>query len=225
MYENYTAPLGIGFICDSNHYDPNPKQRAKLTNTTAQHIGYERGVMDGFGGTYNPRVAAQVCDVHTTPEELLLASKSHTLNHRVPVQHAAQKRNLRCVLHPSTPRYWVQNTPRIQNNRSLNPISFMIDFDFQTFHNVPYTHQLHGHGNMTVIQYIYESHRSGAAAAAAYQDVWQSLAGLIDEGVYGAGVHATVAQRLQFGASEANRFAGIMIDYYQKLTGIPPNEH
>ena len=36
-FENYTAPLGVGFICGGDHYAPNPAYRQSLTNvrTTA----------------------------------------------------------------------------------------------------------------------------------------------------------------------------------------------
>jgi alpha-glucuronidase len=46
-------------------------------------------------------------------------------------------------------------------------------------HHVPYTYRLHS--GKTVIQYIYDSHFDGAAAAAGYVRDWSSLQGRIDD--------------------------------------------
>ena len=37
-------------------------------------------------------------------------------------QNGAKNRDLRCVLHRSTFRFWVQNTSRIQNLKGFTPI-------------------------------------------------------------------------------------------------------
>ena len=93
------------------------------------------------------------------------------------------------------------------------------------FHNVPYTHKLSAkYGGLSVLEYIYASHASGAQAAADYVTAWQSLRGLIDEGAYGTGVFDTVEGRLKFGASEAKRFSSIIVDYFANLTHVPPAE-
>ena len=41
-YENYTAPLGLGFICAGDHYAPDPPHRQSLMNASATHLGYDR---------------------------------------------------------------------------------------------------------------------------------------------------------------------------------------
>ena len=79
-------------------------------------------------------------------------------------------------------------------------------------------------GGLSVLEYIYASHASGAQAAADYVTAWQSLRGLIDEGAYGTGVFDTVEGRLKFGASEAKRFSSIIVDYFANLTHVPPAE-
>ena len=93
------------------------------------------------------------------------------------------------------------------------------------FHNVPYSHKLSAkYGGLSVLEYIYASHASGAQAAADYVTTWQSLRGLIDEGAYDTGVFDTVEGRLKFGASEAKRFSSIIVDYSANLTHVPPAE-
>ena len=46
-------------------------------------------------------------------------------------------------------------------------------------HHVPYTHRLHS--GKTVIQYVYDSHFDGAAAAAGYVRDWAALKGRVDD--------------------------------------------
>jgi alpha-glucuronidase len=82
------------------------------------------------------------------------------------------------------------------------------------FHHVPYTHKL-GSGQ-TVIQYIYDSHYSGAKAAAAYIDEWKSLQGHIDGERY-----ADVLARLEYQAGHAIVWRDAICDYFLHLAGIP----
>jgi alpha-glucuronidase len=166
-YENYTSPLGLGFICGSanggdGHYAPDPAHRQGLTNATKTHLGYDRSA---YAATYNGRVAKEYGALATVPDELLL-----------------------------------------------------------TFHNVPYTHKLgpSRHGGLSVLEWIYASHKAGAATAVGYVPIWDSLKGRIETEVYGAGAFETVRKRLVTGASEAQRFSGIVIKYFEGLTGIPP---
>ncbi len=49
-------------------------------------------------------------------------------------------------------------------------------------HHVPYTHVLHD--GKTVVQYVYDAHYEGAAAAQTYGPRWQTLHGLIDDERY-----------------------------------------
>ena len=81
VFENYTAPLGVGFICGGDHYDPDPPHRESYTNASSTRIGFRRGFAAGYGGTYNAKVAAQYDSVSDTPEELLLCF------HNVPYTH------------------------------------------------------------------------------------------------------------------------------------------
>ena len=163
-YENYTAPLGVGFICNGNHYEPDPPHRVSYTNASKSNVGFHRGGANLYGGTYNPRVAVQFDSVDTTPEELLLC-----------------------------------------------------------FHNVPYTHKLSSnYSGLSVLEYIYSSHKAGAATAASYIETWQSLKSDLDTTTYGDGVFDAMTKRLTFGASEAKRFEAIIVDYFANLTNIPP---
>jgi alpha-glucuronidase len=162
-FENYTAPLGVGFICSGDHYAPDPAHRESYTNATQTHVGYSR---EAYARTYNSPVSTQYETLASTPDDLLLC-----------------------------------------------------------FHNVPYTHKLDGsHGGLTVLEWIYSSHKAGAATAAKYVATWESLKGHIDTEVYGKDGFDQVLQRLQFGSSEATRFSEIIVDYFAKLTGVPPGE-
>merc|ERR1719434_375148 len=93
-----------------------------------------------------------------------------------------------------------------------------------SFHHVSYHHKLKKKGGMRVIDYIYESHRTGASRAATWPARWRSLKGKVVEGAYGAGAFATVAKRLDHGASEAARFAKYVTHWFEKESGIraPP---
>jgi len=163
-FENYTAPLGVGFISGKDHYTPEPEHRFQYTNATKTRLGYDRGVEGGYGGTYNPAVAKIWESVETTPEELLLC-----------------------------------------------------------FHNVPYSFELSPErGGMSVLEYIYASHRAGAVTAKGFVETWEGLKDVIDERAYGEGTYEVVTERLLFGAKEAERFADIVIDYFSQLTGVPP---
>ena len=162
-FENYTAPLGVGFICSGNHYEPDPSHRETYTNATNTYVGYNR---EAYTRTYNSPVSQHYETLESTPNDLLLC-----------------------------------------------------------FHNVPYTHKLDdAHGGLTVLEWIYSSHKAGAATAAQYVTTWQSLKGRVDTEVYGKDAYDQLLQRLQFGASEAERFSGIVVDYFANLTGVPPTK-
>jgi alpha-glucuronidase len=78
-YEKYTAPLGIGWMCNpNNHYGPNPdgyEYDRWGTYHKADHLAI--GVDRGPGGTgyteqYNPPLNMIYAAAETCPEELLL---------------------------------------------------------------------------------------------------------------------------------------------------------
>ena len=79
VYEKYTVPLGIGWMCvPGNHYGPSPDgyeydRWGTYHRATHKEIGVERGP-DGTGYTeqYAPRLAAMYASVENCPEELLL---------------------------------------------------------------------------------------------------------------------------------------------------------
>ena len=89
IYENYTSPLGIGWMVNPNHhYGPNVdgyEYDKWGTYHRADHtaIGIDRSVKSGtgFAGQYNKEVAKQYEDMETCPEELLL------FFHRVPYSY------------------------------------------------------------------------------------------------------------------------------------------
>ena len=75
---------------------------------------------------------------------------------------------------------------------------------------------------LSVIDYIYSSHKAGAATAASYVQTWTALQGKLDYGAYGTGTFDVVKKRLVFGAEEALKFSGIITAYFSKLSGIVP---
>jgi alpha-glucuronidase len=82
------------------------------------------------------------------------------------------------------------------------------------FHHVPYTYKLVS--GETVIQYIYDSHYSGAKIAASYVDKWKTLQGHIDDERY-----ADVLRRLNYLAGHAIVWRDAICTYFLNLSGIP----
>ncbi len=80
IYENYTSPLGIGWMVNPNHhYGPNVDgyeydKWGTYHRADLKGIGVDRTVSAGTGyiGQYNKEVAAMYENLETCPEELLL---------------------------------------------------------------------------------------------------------------------------------------------------------
>jgi alpha-glucuronidase len=81
------------------------------------------------------------------------------------------------------------------------------------FHHVPYTYKLIS--GQTVIQYIYDSHYSGARHVANNVEKWKSLRGKIDEERY-----ADVLARLEYQAGHAIVWRDAICNYFLKKSGI-----
>ena len=71
-YENFTAPLGVGFVCAGNHYGMDPAGRQDYINASRTHVGYGRGV-GGYAATYNGLAREAFSSLPACPEELLLS--------------------------------------------------------------------------------------------------------------------------------------------------------
>ena len=80
-------------------------------------------------------------------------------------------------------------------------------------HHVPYTHRLHD--GKTVIQYIYDSHYEGAAAAETYVKDWQALKGRIDDQRY-----QEVLAQLEYQAGQAQVWRDAVVTWFWKTSGI-----
>ena len=79
VYEKYTVPLGIGWMCvPQSHYGPSPEgyeydRWGTYHKATHKEIGVERGPGGtGYTEQYAPRLAAMYASVVECPEELLL---------------------------------------------------------------------------------------------------------------------------------------------------------
>ena len=81
-------------------------------------------------------------------------------------------------------------------------------------HHVPYTYKLHD--GKTVIQYIYDSHYTGADEVAAYVQTWKSLKGLIDEQRY-----SEVLAQLQYQAGQAIVWRDAVTVWFEAASKIP----
>jgi alpha-glucuronidase len=84
IFENYTSPLSVGFMCDFRHYDPAPVMRQKNYHHADKYgVGFDRSKATGSGYTsqYHEPVTTVFESVETCPEELLL------FFHHVPYTH------------------------------------------------------------------------------------------------------------------------------------------
>lgn len=80
-------------------------------------------------------------------------------------------------------------------------------------HHVPYTYRLHS--GKTVIQYIYDTHYAGAAAAAAQVPAWESLAGKVPDRTY-----FEVLRRLNYQTGHALVWRDAAVNWFHKISGI-----
>jgi alpha-glucuronidase len=81
-------------------------------------------------------------------------------------------------------------------------------------HHVPYTHVLHD--GKTVVQYVYDSHYAGAAAAATYPVRWKELHGLVDEERYRETLGLFTYQ-----AGHAIVWRDAVSRWFERMSGIP----
>eukprot|EP00054_Salpingoeca_dolichothecata_P016307 m.95405 g.95405 ORF g.95405 m.95405 type:complete len:439 (+) comp21921_c0_seq2:356-1672(+) len=66
-YENYTSPLGLGFVCAGDHYHMDMPHREPTTNASKFGVGFHRPL---FANDYNTSVFRSI---ESCPESLLLA--------------------------------------------------------------------------------------------------------------------------------------------------------
>ena len=81
-YEDYTMPLGIGFMSngckdnDASHFTPAPAKRVKYHRANKTGVGYDRTKSvkghSYYAGQFHPPVYEMYRNVETCPEELLL---------------------------------------------------------------------------------------------------------------------------------------------------------
>ena len=84
-------------------------------------------------------------------------------------------------------------------------------------HHVPYTYRLHS--GKTVIQYVYDTHYAGAAAAAAQVPAWESLAGKVPDRTYFEVLH-----RLNYQAGHALVWRDAVVNWFHKMSGISDDQ-
>ncbi|MGW1344147.1 alpha-glucuronidase family glycosyl hydrolase [Kribbella sp. NPDC002412] len=83
IYEDYTSPLGVGFMIAGDHFTPSPDTNRPWNRADAEGTGFDRTVATGVGytGHYHPPVAQQYESLADCPDELLL------FLHHVPYGH------------------------------------------------------------------------------------------------------------------------------------------
>lgn len=83
IYENYTSPLGVGFMIAGDHFTPSPETNAPWNKADREGTGFDRTVATGVGftGLYHPPVSQRYESLATCPDELLL------FLHHVPYTH------------------------------------------------------------------------------------------------------------------------------------------
>ncbi|MBE7561271.1 alpha-glucuronidase [bacterium] len=74
IYEKYTSPLGVGVLCNGNHYDPRPASREYFHHADGLGVGFDRTRRSGSGYTqqYHAVNTRRFDSRATCPEELLL---------------------------------------------------------------------------------------------------------------------------------------------------------
>lgn len=78
LYESYTSPLGLYFVTDGQHLNPNPSGRKDFNKADAEGIGYPRSSTEdttdnGIAtNNYFPQNRDLYANLDTCPEELLL---------------------------------------------------------------------------------------------------------------------------------------------------------
>ncbi len=84
-------------------------------------------------------------------------------------------------------------------------------------HHVPYTYRLHD--GKTVIQYIYDTHYAGAAAAEAQVPAWETLAGKVPDRTY-----FEVLRRLNYQAGHALVWRDAVVNWFHRISGIADDQ-
>ncbi len=108
--------------------------------------------------------------------------------------------------------YAGQYSPEVQ--KQYETVAATPDDLLLFFHHVPYTYHLHD--GKTVIQYIYDSHYTGAEIAANLVQQWKSLQGHIDDERY-----AQILAQLEYQAGHAVVWRDSVCNYFLHLSGIP----
>ncbi|TCC50854.1 glycoside hydrolase [Kribbella capetownensis] len=82
-YEDYTSPLGSGFLIGIDHFTPSPESNAPWNRADAEGAGFDRTVATGVGFTahYHPPLSQQYESLASCPDELLM------FIHHVPYSH------------------------------------------------------------------------------------------------------------------------------------------
>jgi len=82
-YENYTSPLGVGVMCDAEHYGPDPKGRTPFHCADKDGVGFDRteATGSGYASQYHGPVKNMYESLETCPDEQLL------FFHHVPYTH------------------------------------------------------------------------------------------------------------------------------------------
>ncbi len=95
-------------------------------------------------------------------------------------------------------------------------------------HRVPYTHVLHDgktpEGKKNIVQYVYDAHYEGAATAQTYVPRWQTLKGLVDQGLLDKDRYNETLKLFTYQAGHAIVWRDAVTRWFQKESGIPDKQ-
>jgi alpha-glucuronidase len=191
VYENYTSPLGVGFTCGGDHFTPNPSNRNdQYIHTSNNGTGYDRTTATGskYAGEYNGLVAANFESPTACPAELLLFF--HHVPFSQPIRYAALE-SMRQRSRGGKPMKVLGAGMGAIEERSA---------------------AVDASASITLIDYIYESHRSGVKSVQEYVSMWAALkgrAGMDDAS------HAAVARQLTGQVEQATKWCQAMTSFFE----------
>jgi hypothetical protein len=207
VYENYTSPLGVGFTCGGNHFSPDPSSRnGEYIHADSNGAGYDRTTATGsqYAGEYNGEVAANFESLERCPPEHLMAF--HNVHYdqkiRLPALEAMRRRSRAGI-----------------KSRALDGARSGVGLDVTGERDAVLMvgDAVGGAGavddpTITLIEYIYDSHRSGVASVQQYIANWAALQGR--PGMDDAR-HASVAAQLGNQLNEAKKWCVKLTTFFQ----------
>jgi alpha-glucuronidase len=205
IYEQYTGPLGLGTLTDilHSHYGPGIESAERngwgqWIRADREGVGMDRTIATGTGfiGQYPPALARRYESLATCPDHLLLFFHHVPYTYRIHGSEAA---------HLAEGREQAEAAPALggEARGSRNRNGERAGGGERAM------------GGETVIQYIYDSHYAGAAAALGLVTQWQLLHGRVDDRRF-----ARVLALLQYQSGHAIVWRDAVCNWFFRMSGI-----